>query len=87
MKVSAFLWDDDNIDHVAAHGVAQWEVEQVFRRGPRVRRAREGRYQAAGMTDDGRYLLVHFRYLGSGVVRPITARDMTLKERRRYGRK
>ena len=87
MKILAFLWDDDNIDHIAAHGVAQREVEQVFRREPKVRRAREGRCQAAGATEAGRYLLVHFRYLGNGVVRPITARDMTLKERRTYVRK
>ncbi len=86
VKISVFLWDDGNIDHVAAHGVAQWEVEQVFRRHPKVRRAREGRYQAAGATEGGRYLVVHFRYLGSGVVRVITARNMTRKERRRHAR-
>lgn len=72
---------------IAAHGVAQWEVEQVLRRGPKVQRTREGRYQAAGPTEEGRFLVVHFRYLGNGVVRPITARDMTLKERRSYARK
>ncbi len=86
VKISVFHWDDGNIDHVAAHGVAQWEVEQVFRRHPKVRRAREGRYQAAGATEGGRFLVVHFRYLGSGVVRVITARDMTRKERRRHAR-
>lgn len=87
VKISVFLWDDGNIDHVAAHGVTQWEVEQVFRRHPKVRRAREGRYQAAGATEAGRHLVVHFRYLGNGVVRVITARDMTLKERRTHARK
>jgi hypothetical protein len=87
VKVSAFLWDDDNIDHISAHGVTQWEVEQLFRRKPKVRRAREDRYQAAGTTEAGRYLLVHFRYFGQGVVRPITARDMSPKERRSYGKK
>lgn len=87
MKVSAFLWDDDNIDHISVHGVTQWEVEQLFRRSPKVRRAREDRYQAAGTTKAGRYLLVHFRYFGHGVVRPITARDMTAKERRSYANK
>lgn len=87
VKISVFLWDDGNIEHVAAHGVAQWEVEQVFRRRPKVRRVREGRYQAAGATEDGRYLVVHFRYLGNGVVRIITAREMTMKERRSHARK
>jgi len=87
VKISVFLWDDGNIDHIASHGVAQWEVEQVFRQHPKVRRAREGRYQAAGVTEGGRYLVVHFRYLGSGVVRVITARDMTMKERRSHARK
>jgi uncharacterized DUF497 family protein len=87
VKVSAFLWDDDNIDHVSAHGVTQWEVEQVFRQRPKVRRARGDRYQAAGTTQAGRYLLVHFRYIGRGIVRPITARDMSQKERRAYAKK
>jgi uncharacterized DUF497 family protein len=82
VKVSAFLWDDHNIEHISAHGVPQWEVEQLFRRSPKVRRTRDDRYPAAGTTEAGRFLLVHFRYLGHGVMRPITARDMTPKERR-----
>ena len=87
MKIVAFLWDDENIDHVAAHGVTQDEVEEVLWRRPRLRRARGDRYQAAGPTEDGRYLMVYFRYFGQGIVRPTTARDMTRKERHRYARK
>jgi uncharacterized DUF497 family protein len=87
VKISVYLWDDVNIAHVAAHGVAQWEVEQVFRRRPQVRRARESRYQAAGATEGVRHLVVHFRYLGNGVVRVITAREMRRKERRSHARK
>ena len=87
MKISAFVWDDGNVEHIARHGVRCWECEQVFRLSPQVRRAREDRYQAAGATESGRYFLVDFRYLGNGVVRVITARDRTTRERRSHGKK
>ncbi len=87
MRISTFLWDDRNIDHVAAHGAEPWEVEQVFEQAPKVRRARDDRYLALGRTQAGRYLVVVFRYLGNGVVRVLTAREMSVKERRSYGKK
>jgi len=87
VRVSAFVWDDDNSEHVAGHEVQRWECEQVFRRRPHVRRAREDRYFALGTTESGRHLLVVFRYLGNGVVRVITAREMTARERRSHGKK
>ncbi len=87
MRISTFLWDDRNIDHVAAHGAEPWEVEQVFGQAPKVRRARDDRHLALGRTQAGRYLVVVFRYLGNGVVRVLTAREMSVKERRSYGKK
>ena len=87
VRIVAFLWDDENIDHVAAHGITQEEVEQVFWRHPRYRRARGDRYEAAGTTEAGRHLMVYFRYFGQGIAQPVTARDTTSKERRRYAKK
>ncbi len=87
MKITDLMWDEGTIEHVAAHGVTHWEVAEVFERGPRIRRGRERRYQAAGTTEAGRHLVVYFRYVGNGIARPITARDMTSAERRTYARK
>lgn len=87
VKITAFLWDDANIAHIAAHGVSPEEAEQALSRAPRARRARFDRYVAVGPTEGGRFLAVVFRQLGSGVVRVITARDATPKEKRAYGRK
>ena len=87
MRISTFLWDDRNIDHVAVHGVEPWEVEQVFWQAAKVRRAHHNSYLALGRTQVGRYLVVVFRYLGNGLVRVVTARETTVKERRSYGKK
>ena len=87
VRISTFLWDDANMEHVAAHGVSPGEIEQLFWRIPRVRRSRLDRYVAVGQTEGGRHLFVVFRLFGAGVVRVITARDATPKERRSYGKK
>jgi hypothetical protein len=87
VRISALVWNDKNSEHIADHGVQPWECEQVFRRNPQVRRTREDRYLALGATESGRHLLVVFRYLGNGVIRVITARDMTPRERRSHGKK
>jgi uncharacterized DUF497 family protein len=87
VRIEGLLWDDENTDHVAALGVDPKEVWEAFPRRPKVRRAREGRYQAAGTTEAGRYLVVYYRYLGNNLARPITARDMNARERRAYAKK
>jgi uncharacterized protein len=87
VRITAFLWDDANIAHITAHGVSPEEAEEVLSRGPRARRSRFDRYVGIGPTEGGRFLLVVFRKLGHGVVRVITARDATPKEKRAYGRK
>jgi len=87
VKITAFLWDERNVEHIATHGVSPEEAEQVFWKIRGVRRARSGRYVAIGPTEAGRHLFIVFGYFGNGVVRVITARDATSKERRSYGKK
>jgi len=87
VKISAFVWDDGNTEHIAAHGVSREEAEQALWVAPKVRRSRFDRYVAIGPTEEGRYLFVVFLCFGRGVVRVITARDATPKERHSYGRK
>jgi len=87
VRITAFLWDDTNLTHIAAHGVSPEEAEQALSRAPGARRSRFDRYVAIGPTEDGRFLVVVFRRPGGGLVRVITARDATPKEKRAYGRK
>lgn len=84
MRFQAFDWDQQNIDHVARHGVEPGEVEAACRGAALVLRGREARYLAYGQTAAGRYLLIVFRVLDQGRIRIITARDMTERERRMY---
>ncbi len=37
MDAADFEWDDDNIDHLARHGITAEEVEELFE-GPTIRR-------------------------------------------------
>jgi len=87
-RIARFEWDARNVGHIEAkHGVRPEEVEGVFRGGPLLRRAREGRMTAPGRTDTGRYLFVVFKVRPGNVVRVITAGDMTDAERRYYRRR
>ena len=82
MRIVDFEWDESNIEHIARHGVNPEEVEEACANKPFVMRGRQGSYLIYSRTDDGRYLLVVGRYKGQGVIRVITARDMTHAEQR-----
>ncbi|MEZ8217778.1 hypothetical protein B0813_001315 [Candidatus Fervidibacteria bacterium JGI MDM2 SSWTFF-3-K9] len=85
-KVKRFDWDERNIAHIAKHSVSLEEVEKVFLNNkPHFRRHGKVFY-AFGQTSSGRYLFIVFRFVTPKVVRVITARDMTQKERRYYRR-
>ena len=43
MVVEEWEWDDDNLGHLAAHGLGRRTVEQVAAEAPRFRRNRRGR--------------------------------------------
>ncbi len=76
------------------HNVSMLEVRQVLVNNPRVRFAEKGYtegedvYVAFGRSFGGRYLAVFFVYkpmIATAII--ISARDMSDKERRAYGRK
>lgn len=76
------------------HGVVRSEAEQALRRKPQIRFAGKGHtkgndvYAAFGRTDSGRYLSVFFIYKPeSATAIIISARNMSKKERKKYGRK
>lgn len=88
MRIHGFDWDEQNLEHIARHGVRDYEVEEVILFGnPVFQKSRNGTYVAFGVTQDGRYLLVVFVAKGYGLIRIITARDMTDREKHNYKRR
>lgn len=88
MTIVEFVWAQDRIEHIARHGVTPDEVEEVCFGRSFVQRARsEGPnpvYYVLGQTDAGRYLLCVIISFPEGKGYPVTARQMTEKEKRRY---
>lgn len=82
--VAELLWDEWNLDHIAEHDVLPEEVEQVCNSNPFVRKARNETLAVYGQSDEGRYLMVFLGKRGKHVYYPITARDMTDRERRTF---
>jgi len=85
MKINYISWTKGSIEHIAKHKVTPEEVEEVlFEDEPYVFRARGGnRYAVYGTTDGGRYLIIVLQ-ISKSYAKVITARDMTLTERRKY---
>lgn len=88
MRIDELLWDDWNEDHIARHGIRPDEVEQaVFDPGSlflRTRREGVRRYLVLGLTEAGRYLFVVLDPMNGNRAYPVTAREMTDAERRRF---
>lgn len=87
---TGFQWDEHNADKIwDKHSVTRTECEQLFFNQPLIvaddtkHSKKEKRYYVLGQTDTGRrlYLIFTTRKL---VVRVISARDMSRKERRVY---
>jgi uncharacterized DUF497 family protein len=94
LKISGFIWFDDIVEKLASkHHVEPYEVEELLSGRPEFRFVENGHrkgedvYAALGQTEAGRYLITFFIWKGDGDVLPLSARDMTEAERRRYGRK
>jgi uncharacterized protein len=91
--VEGFEWDDGNaLKSASKHGVSRSEVEQVFVNEPLLllenteHSAAERRIHAFGVTHEGRRLHVSFTLRNSDkLIRVISARPMSRKERLRYG--
>jgi uncharacterized protein len=90
-KVTGFDWDDGNSRKNVRHGVSMAEAEQVFFNAPVLvlpdpaHSEAEPRYHALGKTIDGRRLHVTFTLRSGGkLIRVISVRDMSKKERKIY---
>jgi uncharacterized DUF497 family protein len=91
-RIEGFEWDEGNSrKNVAKHGVTQSEAEQVFFNEPLLivqdvgHSVLEARQHALGWTDTGRLPHITFTLRDAGrLIRVISARTMSRKERRRY---
>lgn len=91
MHLYEVIWKDRFVDKIAEkHSIGTDEIEDVLFSKPHVRFAEKGRvrgenlYVAYGQTAAGRYLLVFFIHKQQRAALPISAREMTLAERRTY---
>jgi len=93
MRIDELIWDEWNVEHIAAHGVEPEEVEEVCtsrrRLVLRIGLSKRGlkRYQVFGPTDSGRLLTVILDRVQPGRFYMVTSRDMTNQEKRGYRRK
>jgi hypothetical protein len=91
-KCTGFQWDAGNSDKIRErHRVAQGECEEIFFNQPFLvtfdeeHSQGEPRYFGLGQTTAERFLLVVFTIRGA-LIRVISARDMSRKERKVYER-
>jgi uncharacterized DUF497 family protein len=89
-RCAGFQWDEGNVlKNWVKHRVTAAECEQIFFNRPLVvaedveHSQAEGRYYALGETDAGRLLMVVFT-VRRNLIRVISARAMTKKERKEY---
>ena len=84
MRITELEWDDVNVEHIARHGVNISEVEDICFEPHLSSRGHNRRYILYGKTSDGRYLKVVLERLSAAIFRPITALDMTTRQRHNY---
>ena len=81
-------WTDNSESHIARHGVALKEVEEVLSGLPLLLlNGREGTRLAYGQTYAGRYRFVVMAEAEDGRAYVVTSRDMTVQEIRRFRQK
>jgi uncharacterized DUF497 family protein len=94
LKIEGLIWLDEIVEKLGRkHRVEVHEVEELFGSNPKFRFVERGNregedvYAAFGRLEAGRYLIAFFIWKVGNRALPISARDMTLGERKRYARK
>ena len=94
MIIHDVIWLESVEDKIIGkHNVQPYEVEEALLNKPHVRFMERGHqsgedlYAAFSQTCGGRYLAIYFIRKLSGTALIVTARDMTAKEKRNYGRR
>lgn len=90
MVIERIIWPEDRVEHIARHAVTPAEVEEVCFGDPRVLRAKsQGTnpvYHVLGQTTAGRYLFCVMIAFPDRTGFPVTAREMTFKEKQSFRR-
>ena len=89
IEVEALEWDDENLSHLARHGVSQARAESVLAISPRFFHNLEGRggtHVMIGPDSDGRYLYISLRAsdIFVGYWKPITGWPLGRRGPRMY---
>ena len=72
-----FLWTDENIEHVAEHGISQADFELVVCHPDSKGFSRSSRLLVAwGYTADGRYVMAVYEELDAITIHPVTAYEV-----------
>jgi hypothetical protein len=92
VRIREIIWLPEIVEKLEQkHHVLRHEVRELLNNRPRIffRETGEGEhlYEALGRTEAGRYLAVFFIRKPVEKALIISARDMTVTERRRYGKK
>lgn len=94
MRITGFIWLEEILEKLERkHHVHENEVVEVFLSNPRFRfvenghRPGENVYAAMGKSEAGRHLIVFFVLKSDNRALPLSARNMTDAERKRYERK
>jgi uncharacterized protein len=93
MIIKEIIWKEQFVEKLATkHGVLVEEAEDVLDSKPHIRKVAKGNikgenvYAAYGQTAGGRYLVIFYIRKLTGIILPISARDMDAGERKYYGK-
>ena len=94
MKITRIIWLENIVNKInVKHGVIRREVVEVLYNKPyflfveKGFKTGENVYSALGRTVSGRYLIIFFVYKNNKDALIISARSMSIKERKRYEKK
>ena len=94
MKIEGIIWLENIVSKIRTkHGVSRYEVIEVLNNKPRFLfiekgfRKNEDVYSALRRTNAGRYLVIFFVYKYNKEALIISARSMTINERKKYEKK
>ena len=92
-KIKEIIWLAQFVEKIESqHGVSIDDVEQAFANRPRIQRFERGDvrgedlYRLLGRTDSGRRIAVFFVLKARGRALVVSARDMTVGEKKIYGK-
>jgi uncharacterized protein len=93
MIIKEIIWKEQFVEKLTTkHRVLVEEAEDVLDSKPHIRKVAKGNikgenvYAAYGQTAGGRYLVIFYIRKLTGVILPISARDMDAGERKYYGK-